>query len=99
MLGETVELDAKSAARHRVLGVAGHVDQLAVLDVIEESTCIGTVVRARTAHDAITCVYGHGGLLCSDQRSKLKPSDTMVRPPVRRVEPIRISKKEIEGRK
>ena len=79
MLGEAVELDAEAAARHRVLGIAGHVDQLAVLDVVEESAGIGAVVRACTSHDAIASVYGHCGLLCMDQASKRSPSGTIVR--------------------
>jgi hypothetical protein len=59
MLGKAIELDAKPAARHRVLGIASHIDQLAVLDVVEESTSVGAIVRACTSHNAITSVYGH----------------------------------------
>jgi len=56
VLCEAVELDAKPAARHRVIGIAGHVDQLAVLHVIDERARIGAVVWACAAHDAIASV-------------------------------------------
>jgi acetylglutamate synthase len=39
-----------------MIGIAGHIDQLAVLDVVQESAGIGTVVWACTAHDAIASV-------------------------------------------
>jgi hypothetical protein len=83
MLGEAVELDAEAAARHRVLGIAGHVDQLAVLDVVEESASVGAIVRTCTSHDAIASVYGHCGLLCIDRASKRSPSGTIARSAVR----------------
>ena len=56
MLCKAVELDAESSARHRMIGIAGHIDQLAVLDVVQESARIGTVVWACTSHDAIASV-------------------------------------------
>jgi hypothetical protein len=39
-----------------MIGIAGHIDQLAVLDVVQESARIGTVVWACTSHDAIASV-------------------------------------------
>ena len=56
MLCKAVKLDAEASARHRMIGIAGHIDQLAVLDVVQESARIGTVVWACTSHDAIASV-------------------------------------------
>jgi hypothetical protein len=39
-----------------MIGIAGHVDQLAVLHIIDERARIGAVVGACAAHDAIASV-------------------------------------------
>ena len=46
MLGVILELHAEAAPRHRVVGIARHLDQFSVFDVIEERAGIGAVLGA-----------------------------------------------------
>ena len=64
VLGEILELDAKSAAGHRVVGIARHLDELAVLHVIEKGAGIGAILRAGALDNpCVADMHGHRGLL------------------------------------
>ena len=51
MLSVILELHAQAAPRHRVVGIAGHLDQFSVFDVIEERAGIGAVLGANPSDD------------------------------------------------
>jgi hypothetical protein len=80
-----------------VIGIAGDVDELAVLDGVEKGACVGAIVRACAPHDAITSVYGHCGLLCTE-RDDAQLSGTGIRLSVRRAEPIPLATANLSAR-
>jgi hypothetical protein len=51
MLGVVLELHAQAATCHWVVGITGHVYQLAVFYVIEERASIGAILGASTSDD------------------------------------------------
>jgi hypothetical protein len=56
VLGEAPQLDAQTAPRHGMVGVAPDVDQPAALDVVQHRAGVGAVVRADTPDDRPGCL-------------------------------------------